>query len=120
MTPEELKRRTKDFAHRCAKLALVLPDNSLARHIQSQLFRSSTSVAANYRAVCLSHSKAAFCSKMSIVIEEIDETAFWIEFLVEEAILPLKKCQALLDEARELTSIFVASRKTARKIVNSQ
>ncbi len=120
MTPDDLKRRTKDFSHRCVKLALALPDNPLARHIQNQLFRSSTSVPANYRACCLAHSKAAFCSKMSIVIEEVDESAFWIEFLIEEAILPLDKCKALLDEAQALTSIFVASRKTARKIVNSQ
>ena len=115
MTPEDLKGRTKDFAHRCVKLALSLPDTPLARHIRNQLMRSSTSVPANYRASCLSHSKAAFASKMSIVIEEVDETSFWIEFLVEEAILPLKKCEALLVEAKELTAIFVASRKTARK-----
>ena len=118
MTPEELKKRTKEFAHRCAKLAISLPDHPLSRHIQLQLFRCSTSVAANYRAVCLCHSKPAFASKMSIVIEEVDETAFWIEFLVEEDILPHKKCERLLAEAQALTSIFVASRKTARK--NSQ
>jgi four helix bundle protein len=115
MTPEELRKRTKDFAHRCVKLALSLPDDPLARHIQNQLFRSSTSVPANYRACCLAHSKAAFSSKMSIVVEETDESAFWIEFLVEEDILPLKKCKTLLNEACELTSIFVASRKTAKK-----
>ena len=114
MTPDDLKRRTKEFAHRCVKLALCLPNTPLARHIQNQLMRSSTSVPANYRASCLSHSKAAFAAKMSIVIEEVDETAFWIEFLVEEAILPSKKCEALLVEAKELTSIFVASRKTSQ------
>ena len=120
MTPDELKKRTKEFAHRCVKLALSQPNNPLCNHIRNQIIRSSTSVAANYRASCLAHSKAAFSSKISIVVEETDETAFWIEFLVEEDILALSKCKALLDEAKELTAIFVASRKTAQIIINKE
>ena len=69
---------------------------------------------ANYRAACLSHSKAAFASKISIVIEEADETAFWIEFLIEEGILTQNQCESILGEANELTAIFVASRKTSQ------
>ena len=115
MDPEELKTRTKAFAHRCVKLACSLPDTALCRHVQGQLIRCSTSVPSNYRAACLAHSKAAFSSKLSIVIEETDETAFWIEFLVEEKILKLKKCEGLLAEAKELTSIFVSARKTCQK-----
>ena len=114
MDAETLKRRTKQFAHRCVKLACCLPDTVLCRHIQNQMIRSSTSVPANYRAACLAHSKAAFSSKIGIVIEEADETAFWIEFLVEEGILSVEKCGVLLEEASELTAIFVASRKTSR------
>ncbi|HDS83686.1 MAG TPA: four helix bundle protein [Phycisphaerales bacterium] len=120
MTPNELKSRTNIFAHRCVKLALSLPDTPLSRHIQNQLIRCSTSVPANYRASCLAHSKAAFSSKISIVLEETDETAFWIEFLIEEGILPLTQCEALLNEAKELTAVFVASRKTAQTISNKQ
>ena len=71
-----LKDRTKDFAHRCVKLAVSLPESYLAHHIRKQLIRCSTSVAANYRAACLAHSKAAFASKISIVIEEADESCF--------------------------------------------
>ncbi|MEJ5259959.1 MAG: four helix bundle protein [Anaerohalosphaeraceae bacterium] len=114
MDAGELKRRTKQFAHRCVQMASSLPETSLCRHVQNQLIRSSTSVAANYRAVCAAPSKAAFSSKLSIVIEETDETAFWIEFLIEESIIPLKKCEALLKEAGELTAIFIASRKTSQ------
>jgi four helix bundle protein len=114
MNAEQLKERTKGFAHRCVKLAASLPKGILTCHIQNQLIRSSTSVAANYRAACLSHSKAAFASKISIVVEEADETAFWIEFLIEEGILTSKQCEKLLGEAKELTAIFVASRKTSQ------
>jgi four helix bundle protein len=113
MKPEDLKIRTKSFAHRCVKLAFNLPDNSLGRHIQNQLVRCSTSIAANYRAACLSQSKKAFISKISIVIEEIDETCFWLEFILEENIFTQEKIEPLQTEARELTSIFIASRKTA-------
>jgi four helix bundle protein len=121
MDPNDLKIRTKKFAHRCIKLAMNLPKNSLGRHIQNQLVRCSTSVASNYRATCLSQSKKAFIAKISIVIEEIDETAFWLEFIVEEDIFSLQKINPLLNEAKELTSIFIASRITAEKsIVNIQ
>lgn len=65
MDSSELKDRTKRFAHRCIKLALTLPGTPLGNHIQRQLIRSSSSVAANYRAVCLAQSKASFVSKMS-------------------------------------------------------
>ncbi|NLW83811.1 MAG: four helix bundle protein [Phycisphaerae bacterium] len=114
MTPDDLKKRTKDFSHRCVKLALLLPNDPVSNHIRHQMIRSSTSVSANYRAACVGHSKAAFTSKISIVVEEIDETAFWIEFLIEEGLLLVRKCESLLGEARELTSIFVASRKTSQ------
>jgi four helix bundle protein len=121
MKPEDLKDRTKNFAHRCVKLAFNLPETSLGRHIQNQLIRCSTSVAANYRATCLSQSKKSFISKISIVIEEVDETCFWVEFLLEENILTEEKINPLHQEGKELTSIFVASRKTAmRRIVNNQ
>jgi len=113
MNSEELRQRTKSLAHRCAKLAMALPQSVFTKYIQSQLFRSATSVAANYRAVCLAQSKAAFVSKLSIVIEEVDEVIFWIEFIVEERWMTAKKVASLLAEARELTAIFIAARKTA-------
>ena len=114
METEELKERTKEFAHRCVKLALALPDSPLGRHICGQLIRCSTSVASNYRAACIAQSKASFISKLSIVIEETDETAFWLEFIIDENLLKKELVEPLLQEANELTAIFMTSRKTAR------
>ena len=81
MTEQELKDRTKLFAHRCVKLALNLPETTLGKHINGQLIRCSTSVAANYRATCVAQSQASFVSKISIVVEECDESEFWLEFI---------------------------------------
>jgi four helix bundle protein len=87
MNREELIKRTKEFAHRCVKLATSLPETPLGKHIRGQLIRCSTSVAANYRAACLAQSKASFIAKISIVLEEIDEAAFWLEFIIDEKLL---------------------------------
>jgi len=116
MDSEELLNRTKNFAHRCVKLATVLPETALGRHIRGQIIRCSTSVAANYRATCLSQSKPSFTAKLSIVLEETDESAFWLEFIIDENLLKKNLIKPLLQEAEELTSIFASSRKTASKI----
>jgi len=71
-------------------------------------------VAANYRAACVAQSRAAFVSKLSIVIEEADESCFWMEFVKDEGLLPQGKIAPLLGEGEELTSIFVAARRTTR------
>ena len=113
MTKEELKERTKTFAHRCVKLALALSNDKLGNHLQGQLIRSSTSVAANYRAACLAQSKKSFIAKLSIVIEECDESLFWLQFILDENLITENKIKNLLQEAAELTSIFISSRKTA-------
>ena len=112
---EILKDRTKKFAHRCVKLTTALPNTHLGDHIRGQLIRCSTSVASNYRASCIAQSKASFISKLSIVIEEADESYFWLEFIVDEALLKKNLVKPLLEEAEELTAIFIASRKTARR-----
>ena len=113
MDRDELTKRTKEFAHRCIKLAMALPETALGRHIQGQIIRCSTSVAANYRATCLSQSNASFIAKISIVLEEADEAAFWLEFIIDEKLLKKNLVTPLLKEAEELTKIFAASRKTA-------
>jgi four helix bundle protein len=115
MKSDELIQRTKIFAHRCVKLALTLPENYLGRHIRGQLIRCSTSVAANYRAVCVAQTKASFVSKLSIVVEEVDESYFWLEFVIDEKLINKKRIEPLLDEADQLKAIFISSRKTARK-----
>jgi four helix bundle protein len=112
MTADELKVRTKQFAHRCVKLAASLPATTLGRHISGQLIRSGTSVAANYRAACVAQSRAAFAAKLSIVLEEADESYFWIEFIGDENLIPADQLAPLLKEADELISIFTSSRNT--------
>jgi len=113
MNKDELLARTKKISHRCVKLAVALPKSKLGQHIAGQLIRCSTSVAANYRATCLAQSKASFIAKISIVSEEADESAFWLEFMIEEKLLEERLVSSLLKEAKELTAIFFSSRKTA-------
>ena len=124
MNREELKKRLNDFAHRCVKLALALPDTPLGRHIRGQLIRCSTSASANYRAACIAHSRPSFVAKMSVVIEELDESAYWLEFIIDERLLVAKNVLPLLGEANELTRIFVSARKTIQvskaKIANNK
>jgi four helix bundle protein len=83
--------------------------------IGTQLLRSGTSVGANYRAVCRSRSKADFIAKLGVVIEEADESAYWLEMLIDTGLVKPKKLESLLQEARELTAIFNAARNTTRK-----
>ena len=115
MDKRELLLRTKKFAHNCVKLSLSLPNSYLGNHIKGQLIRCSTSVAANYRATCLAQSKASFVSKISIVVEEADESEFWLEFISDEGLLPSENVVALNKEAHELASIFISSRRTASR-----
>ncbi len=119
MDKEQLKKRTKEFAHRCVKLSLALPRSYLGTHIKGQMIRCCTSVASNYRAACIAQSKAGFISKLAIVIEEVDEACFWMEFITDEQLIRRAKVAPLLEEAKELTAIFVSSRKTARKTANT-
>ena len=119
MKSDELTKRTKEFAHRCVKLAMALPDTALGKHLRGQIIRCSTSVAANYRATGLSPSKASFVAKISIVLEESDETAFWLEFIIDDKLLKNNLVEPLLTEAEELTKIFASSRKTTEFLNSS-
>ena len=111
---EELKNRSKQFAIRVVKLFRSLPRTEDARIMGKQVLRSGTSVAANYRAVCRARSKAEFIAKIGIVVEEADETTFWLELLVETGIITEPRMRSLLSEANELLAIFAASQYTAR------
>ena len=115
---EVLKQRTKRFALRVVALFRALPKTEEARVIGRQVLRSATSVAANYRAVCRARSKAEFVSKTGIVVEEMDETVFWLELLVEAGIVKKEKMENLLHEAEELLAIFAASQKTAKSRID--
>jgi len=113
---DELKLRTKKFALRIVKVFQALPRSEDARTLGRQLLRSGTSVAANYRAVCRSPSKAEFVARLGIVVEEIDETVFWLELLVESGIVSSVRLGNLQREANELLAIFVSSQLTAKGI----
>jgi four helix bundle protein len=111
---EQLRARTKEFAIRIVRLFKGLPKADEARIIGKQVMRAGTSVAANYRAVCRSRSHAEFISKMGVVVEEADETVFWLELLVDTGIVRKVLMQDLLSEANGLLAIFAASHWTAR------
>jgi four helix bundle protein len=113
MTTNELKARTKRFALRVMALIDVLPNTVKGRVIADQIMRSATSVGANYRATCRARSKAEFISKIGVVEEEADETAFWLELIIDSKIRRGKQIQPLLLEANELVAIMAASRKSA-------
>jgi four helix bundle protein len=109
-----LKLRTKDFALRIIKLFQALPRSDEARIIGKQLLRSGTSVGANYRAACRSRSRAEFLARLGVVVEEIDETVYWLDLLAVSNILAQPRLAALQREAAELFRIFVASQLTAK------
>ena len=111
---DELKLRTKKFALRIIKVFQALPRSEDARTLGKQLLRSGTSVAANYRAVCRSRSKAEFVAKLGVVVEEIDETVFWLELLIESGIVSPTRLGNLQCEANELLAIFVSSQHVQR------
>ena len=113
MNEREMIARTKRFALRIMKLVGALPKSIQGRAIASQLMRSGTSVAANYRAACRSRSKAEFIAKLGTVEEEADETAFWLELIIEGSLLTAAQVQPLLVEAGEIVAITAASKKTA-------
>ena len=114
MTEDELKARTKAFALRTMRLVDTLPNTRTGRAIGNQLVRSGTSVGANYRSACRARSKADFAAKLGIVVEEADESAYWLELIIDGELLPKKKVVLLLKEANELTAIVVASVHTAQ------
>jgi len=113
-TTEQMKARTKNFALRIVRLYQSLPKAEENRVIGRQVLRSGTSVGANYRAVCRARSDKDFLSKLGIVIEETDETAFWIELLIEADLVPAAKLAPLLQETNELLAIFGATQRTLK------
>src|SRR6266540_4111645 len=113
MTTDELKARTKEFALRVIRLVDALPNSVKGRAIANQIVRSATSVAANYRAACRARSRAEFIAKIGVVEEEADETAFWLELIIDSALLTEERIRPLLSEAGELVAIMAASRKSA-------
>jgi four helix bundle protein len=106
--------RTKKFALRILKLFRSLPRNAEAQVLGKQLLRSGTSIGANYRAAGRARSKAEFIAKIGVVVEEADETVFWLELLHDGEIVKPDRLHELMREANELTAIFAAAHETAR------
>lgn len=113
-----LRDRTKKYALRVIRLAQSLPDDKVSRVISNQLLRSGTSVGANYRAACRAKSPADFCSKMTTVEEETDESMYWMELIIEGGLMPDTRLQPLYKEAEEILKMTVASINTARRGIN--
>jgi four helix bundle protein len=115
MTESDLIERPKQFALRVIKLVGELPRTIEGRAIASQLMRSGTSVAANYRAACRARSKPEFIAKLSTVEEEADESAFWLELIIDAGLMSDSKIRPLLNDASEIVAIMASSKKTAAK-----
>jgi four helix bundle protein len=115
MKNDNLKMRTKEFEKRFIKLCRSLPRSDEGYLIRRQIFKSGTSVGANYRAACRARSKADFVSKLGIVLEKCDETPYWLEIIVETEIIKHKLLMPLMKENNELVAIFVSSLQTAKK-----
>jgi len=113
MDEEELKKRTKRFALRAMRLAAALPKTTIGRAIAGQLVRAGTSVGANYRAACRARSKAEFIAKLGVVEEEADESAYWMELIIEGGLMKKQRVGPLHREANELVAIRTSPRISA-------
>ena len=115
MTSQELKERTKRFSIEIIEACRLFDKSDVSRILLRQLIRSATSVAANYRAACRGRSKAEFIAKLHIAVEESDETAFWLEIIIEANVFSGEKIKELLKESKEILYILSSSLKTARE-----
>lgn len=114
MSPEIMKSKTKAFALKIITFVSSLPETRILKVIGNQVLRSGTSVGANYRSACRARSKPDFISKMGIVLEEADETAYWLELLSEARLVSHNAVAGLIKEADEFIAMSVSSIKTAR------
>lgn len=114
-----LKERTRRFALRVIQMWRALPRSEEARVIGKQLLRSGTSIGANYHAACRARSKAEFVAKLGVVLEEADETVFWLCLLREAGIFSDQKLKEIICEANELVAIFVSSMRTAKGVTSA-
>ena len=113
-----IKKRTKLLALQIIQMRGQLPNDPVGWVIGKQLIRSSTSTAANYSAACRARSQAEFFAKLSITLEEADETCFWLELMLEAGMGDENKLTAVLEEALALTKLFASARKTTNKKIN--
>ena len=120
MKHQNLQIRTRQFALEVIRFCEGLPKDETSRILGRQLLRSGTSVGANYRAACLAKSKPAFISKMGDVLEEADESGFWVELLIDAGKVDPRPAASLLNEAKELVAITISSINTAKRNAESE
>ncbi|RLB40595.1 MAG: four helix bundle protein [Deltaproteobacteria bacterium] len=113
--PEDLKSRTRRFALQVIRLYSSLPKETVAQVLGKQLLRSGTSVGAQYHEGTRARSNAEFISKVEGALQELEESIYWMEILVESGILSQRNVENLLKEADELAAILVASVKTVKE-----
>ena len=106
MDKDALKERTMVFALNVLEVIDDMPRSQKGKVISYQLTRSATSVGANYRAACRARSKAEYIAKLQIVLEEADESHFWLQLILRSKLLATEKAHELCDEANQLTAIF--------------
>jgi four helix bundle protein len=117
---EDFKKRTKKFVVNNILFFKELPKSDEARILGRQLLRSSSSVGANYRAACRGRSQTEFFSKISIVVEEADETLFWMEVIIESGIVSEAKIRPLFEEAKEILAIVSKARKSVSENIKKR
>jgi four helix bundle protein len=110
----DLRERTMVFALAVMRFCRMMPETAEGRHVSGQLLRAGTGVASNYRAACRGKSRADFIAKLGTVIEEADESDFWLDLTVRAALINTEAAKPLRVEAGELVAIFTQSQKTAR------
>ena len=120
MNADDLKKRLKVFALRIIKLSESLPNNTTGKTLGNQIIRSGTSPGANYRSACLGKSDKGFLNKLKMVEEELDETLYWLELIVESGIVKANLLDDLMKENHELFKIIVSSINTMKKKLNSK
>jgi len=118
MNEAELKVRTKRFALRVIKLVAALPCTVTGRAIGNQLIRAGTAIGANYRAACRGRSRAEFVAKLGIVVEEADESAYWLELIIESETLEGRLVEPLLKECNEMVASHRSAAAALRNRVN--
>jgi len=111
---QDLRARTKAFALRIIKLYAALPKNTEAQILGKQILRSGTSVGAHYHEACRAKSDADFISKIEGGLQELDETIYWLELIVEAKIFPVTRLETLHTEADELVAMFVSMVKNVK------
>ena len=118
--PIDLKVRTRAFALRIIKLYSALPKTTVAQVIRKQILRSGTSVGAHYREGTRARSNAEFISKLEGGLQELEETTYWMELIVESGIVNGERMADMMKETDELTAILTTCVKNAKRNVGAK